>query len=208
MHKLIRFWKSCRLVTGQKSPPLPWWQDPKTKIRQLPIPEFLEQRLRTIELRDDLRSESSKKLRMIEECLWMAKILDGDLNPAASDISRQQELLDKLEIVWQERKVYNTDDTENEMISKIRQWGKRKPHTHKHLYTSSQLIIGTNLDTSSGTLASTARSPILSEKDNLRLHKASDSLIPLKDLCQVREKMPRRSSARLSKKKKGYRARL
>ena len=36
MQTLVTFWRDCGLVSGQRTPPSSWWQDPKAKVKRLP----------------------------------------------------------------------------------------------------------------------------------------------------------------------------
>ena len=56
----------------------------------------------------------------------MQVIINSDSVPTASDPPLPQSLLDELDIVWQERDWLDEDDTEDEMIAKIREWRKSK----------------------------------------------------------------------------------
>ena len=66
MQTLVTFWKDCGLVTGQRAPPLCWWQDPKAKAKRLPNPRSLQERLDAINTELGCHSDMGKRLRMIE----------------------------------------------------------------------------------------------------------------------------------------------
>ncbi|KAH8800866.1 hypothetical protein F5884DRAFT_757705 [Xylogone sp. PMI_703] len=126
MQELVTFWRDCGLITGQRTPPSCWWQDPKAKVKQLLQPQYLTERLKAINTEFGWDSDMAEKLRMIEASRWKESIINGDSEPTACDTSLPQPLLDELDIVWQDRDRLNDDDTEDEMIARMRQWRKSK----------------------------------------------------------------------------------
>ena len=42
---LTTFWRDCGLVTGERTPPLPQWPDPKAKLCGKYWPDYLFERL-------------------------------------------------------------------------------------------------------------------------------------------------------------------
>ncbi len=47
MQALVAFWKDCGLVTGQRTPPSPELPDPKAKLRGVPWPQYLKDKIKT-----------------------------------------------------------------------------------------------------------------------------------------------------------------
>jgi hypothetical protein len=122
MQELITFfWRDC----AQRTPPS-YYPDPKAKVRRLPMPQYLEERLDAITAEFGYFTDKGEKLRMIEISQWMEAIINSDSEPTASDTPLPQSLLDELDIVWQERNWLDGDDTEDEMIARIREWRKSK----------------------------------------------------------------------------------
>lgn len=126
MQALVAFWRDCRLVTGQRTPPSSGYPDPKAKAEGLPKPQYLKERLDAIRAEVGYFTDEGKKLRMIEISQWKEAIINGDSEPTASDTPLPQSLLDELNVVWQERDRLDADDTEDEMIARIREWRKPK----------------------------------------------------------------------------------
>lgn len=54
------------LVTGQRTPPSSWWQDPAAKVEQLPKPQYLNNRLDAIKTAFGSSTDEGEKSRMIE----------------------------------------------------------------------------------------------------------------------------------------------
>jgi hypothetical protein len=123
MQALVAFWRDCGLITGQRAPPPSWWQDPKAKAKHLSRPPYLIERLDAINTEFGYLTDMAKKLRMIETSRWMESIFNGDFEPPSST-ALPQSLLDELDIVWRDRDWLNGDDTEDEMIARIRRWRK------------------------------------------------------------------------------------
>ena len=98
MQTLIAFWRDCGLVTGQRTPPS-CYPDPKAKVRQLPMPQYLEERLDAIKKEFGYFTDKGKKLRMIEISRWKEAIINSDSEPTASNTPLPQSLLDELDIV-------------------------------------------------------------------------------------------------------------
>ena len=71
---------------------------------------------------------------MIEISRWKEAIINSDSETTASDTPLPPSLLDELDIVWQERDWLDGDDTEDEMIARIREWRKPK---YEHMLPSS-----------------------------------------------------------------------
>jgi len=105
MQTLVAFWTDCGLVTGQRTPPSSWWQDPKAKAERLPKPQYLKERLDAINTEFGYLRDKAEKLRMIEMSCWIESIINGDYEPAASD-TLPQSLLDELDIVWQGQTIW------------------------------------------------------------------------------------------------------
>lgn len=122
MQALVTFWKNCGLVTGQRTPPSSWWQDPKAKAERLPKPQYLKNELDAIATAFGYHDDKGKKLRMIAKSRWIESMVYGDSDPTAADTPLSHSLLDELDIVWRDRDWLDQDDTEDEMISKIRRW--------------------------------------------------------------------------------------
>ena len=125
MQTLVAFWMDCGLVTGQRTPPSCWWQDPKAKAKRLPKPRNLQERLDVIKTEFGHHSDIGKKVRMIETSCWLESTINGDSEPA-SDPPLPQSLLDELDIVWRNRDRLDQDDTEDEMIARFRRWRESK----------------------------------------------------------------------------------
>lgn len=66
MQALATFRRDCGLVTGQRSPPSSWWQDPKAKVKRLSKPQYLTDRLDAIKTEFSNFADEGENLRMIE----------------------------------------------------------------------------------------------------------------------------------------------
>ncbi|KAI9729379.1 MAG: hypothetical protein M1834_006903 [Cirrosporium novae-zelandiae] len=141
MQALVAFWRDCGLVTGHRTPPSPWWQDPKAKAERLPKPQYLKERLDAINTEFVHWTDKAEKLRMIETSHWIETVINTHSEPAASDTPFPQPLLDELDIVWRDRDWLDHDDTEDEMIARIREWrnSKHRQRLKEELRTSPQL---------------------------------------------------------------------
>ena len=126
MQALVAFWKNCGLITGQRTPPSCWWQDPKAKVEWLPKPKYLANELDAIIKKFGYEMDEGDKLRMIATSRWLESMMNGGSDPTAADTPLPPSLLDELSIVWRDRFQYDNDDTEDEMISRIRQWRELK----------------------------------------------------------------------------------
>ncbi|MCJ1245703.1 hypothetical protein MMC30_002907 [Trapelia coarctata] len=126
MQTLVAFWTDCGLVTGKRTPPSPWWQDPKAKVDRLPKPQYLSDQLDAIIAEFGYFDDEGKKLRMIEMSRWIESIITTDSEPIASDTPFPPSLLDELDIIWRDCSWRTHDDTEDEMIARIRRWRKSK----------------------------------------------------------------------------------
>lgn len=126
MQALVAFWRGCGLVIGHRGPPSSWWQDPKAKVKRLPEPQYLKERLDAIKTEFGYFNDRGKKLRMFEKSRWIESIINGDSEPTTSDTPLLQSLLDKVDIVWRDRDWLDYDDAEDEMIARLRQWRKLK----------------------------------------------------------------------------------
>lgn len=164
MQTLVTFWTDCGLVTGHRTPPSSWWQDPKAKVKRLPKPQYLKERLDAINTEFGYHSDKAEKIRMIQMADWIELIINGDSEPTASD-TLPQPLLDELDVVWQDRHWLDDDDTEDEMIARIRRWRKSEHQQglEEGLHTSPQLGSDTGLEE----LVQTAGSPVCSGEENL-----------------------------------------
>ena len=126
MQVLVKFWEDCGLITGQRTSPSLWWQDPKAKVKRLPKPQYLNDRLDAIQAAFGYHADEGKKLRMIETSRWLESRINGDSDPTAADTPLSPSLLDELDIVWRDRDWLDHDDTEDEMIARIRRWKNSK----------------------------------------------------------------------------------
>jgi len=184
MQALVIFWKNCGLVTGQRTPPSYWWQDPKAKVKRLPKPEYLNDRLDAIKTAFGYFEDEGKKLRMIETSRWIELMINGDSDPTAADTSLPLSLLDELDIVWRDRHQYDHDDTEDEMIARIRRWrnSKHQQHLEKALHTSPQL----GPDIGPEEPVQKVRSPVFSGQKNLIPDGALGSVMAPEETRQLR----------------------
>ena len=169
MQALIAFWENCGLITGQRTPPSSWWQDPKTKIERLPRPPYLNKELDAIKTAFGYSTDKGKKLRMIETSRWIESMINGNSGPTAAGTPLPPSLLDQLDIVWRDRDWLDHDDTEDEMIATIRRW-RNSEHP---LRTSPQLSSDIGLEE----FIHKVRSPVHSLPMNLLPDSASDSVI-------------------------------
>ena len=103
MQALLAFWRNCGLVTGQRTSPSSWWQDPKAKVKRLPKPQYLDNGLDAIKTAFGYFTDKEKKLRMIETSRWIELMINGDFDPTAADTLLPLSLLDKLDIIWRDR---------------------------------------------------------------------------------------------------------
>lgn len=188
MQALVSFWRGCGLVTGQRTPPSLWWQDPKRRVKRLPKPQYLQERLDAIEAEFGYHSDMGEKLRMIEMSRWMESIINGDSEPTTSD-ALPQSLLEELDIVWQDRHWLDNDDTEDEMIARIRRRRKSKHHhcVEEGLRTSQQLGSDTGLEEP----VHAAGSPVCSGQENLLQNSVMDVVIAPEEPRQLRENLSR-----------------
>jgi len=189
MQALVTFWKNCGLVTGQRTPPSCWWQDPKAKVERLPKPEYLNNRLDAIKTKFGYLDDKGQKLRMIETSRWIESMINGDSDPTAADTPLPPALLDELDIVWRDGHQYDHDDTEDEMIARIRRWrnSKHQQRLEKGLRTSPQL----GSDISPEEPVQKARSPVFSGQKNLLPDGALGSVMAPKETRPLREKLSR-----------------
>jgi len=118
MKTLVTFWRNCGLVTGQRTLLSSWWKDPKTEMERLFKPQYIQERLDTISRNFGYQSDEGKKLRIIETSRW----LESMINSVTSDSLLSSPILEELDIVWRDRNKLNEDDTEDEMIARIRRW--------------------------------------------------------------------------------------
>ena len=171
MQTLVAFWTDCGLVSGQRTPPSSWWEDPK------------EERLDAINTKFAYHSDKAEKLRVIT---------NGDSEPAASD-SLPQSMPDELDIVWHDRHRLDHNDT-NEMIVKIFQQRKSKHHQclEEGPHTSPQ----PGSDISSEEPAQMAHSPVCSGQKNLSQYSATGAATTPEEALQLREKPSRRARCR------------
>lgn len=176
MQALVIFWKNCGLVTGQRTLPSSWWQDPKAKVERLPKPQYLNNRLDAIKTAFGYFDDKGKKLRMIETSRWIESMINGDSDPTAADTPLPPSLLDELDIVWRDRDWLDHDDTEDEMIARIRRWrnSKHQQYLEKGLRTSPQL----GSDIGPEEPVQKARSPIAPEETRQLREKLSRGARP------------------------------
>lgn len=187
MQALVAFWKNSGLVTGQRTPPSSWWQDPKAKAKRLPKPQYLNNGLDAINTTFGYFTDKGKKLRMIEMSRWIESIINGDSDPTAADTPLPPSLLDELDIVWRDRDWLDHDDTEDEMIARIRRWrnSKHQQRLEKGLRTSPQLgsYIGPE------ERVQKARVPVCSGQKYLLPDSASGSVMAPEETRQLRENL-------------------
>lgn len=186
MQALVAFWTECGLVTGQRTTPSCWWQDPKVKAGQLPKPQCLQERLNAINAEFGYHSDKAEKLRMIETSHWIETMINGYSEPIASDSLLPQPLLDELDIVWRDRDWLDGDDTEDEMIARIRRWrrSKNRQCAEEGLYTSKLL----DSDIGPAEPVQTASSPVCSGHMNLLRDSASGSVIAPEEKRKLQER--------------------
>ena len=179
---LVAFWRNCGLITGQRTPPSSWWQDPKTKIERLPRPQYLNKELDAIKAAFGYSTDKGKKLRMIETSRWIESMINGNSGPTAADTPLPPSLLDELDIVWRDRDWLDHDDTEDEMIATIRRWrnSKHQQCFKKRLRTSPQL----SPDIGSEEFIHRTRNPVHSRPMNLLPDSASDSVMAPEQMRQ------------------------
>lgn len=189
MQALLAFWRNCGLVTGQRTPPSSWWQDPKAKVNRLPKPQYLDNVLDAIKIAFGYFTDKGKKLRMIETSRWIESMINGDSDPTAADTPLPPSLLDELDIVWRDRDWLDHDDTEDEMIARIRRWrnSKHQQRLEKRLSASPQLSSDIGLEDP----ARKARSPVCSGQKNLLPKSASGSVMAPEETRQFRENLSR-----------------
>lgn len=175
MQALVAFWKNCGLVTGQRTPPSSWWQDPKAKVKRLPKPQYLNNGLDAIKTAFGYFTDKGEKLRMIETSRWIESMISGDSDPTAADIPLPPSLLDELDIVWRDRDWLDHDNTEDKMIARIRRWrnSKHQQRLEQGLRTSPQL----GSDIGPEEPVQKARSPVRSGQKYLSPDSASGSVM-------------------------------
>ena len=189
MQALVTFWKNCGLITGQRTPPSSWWQDPKAKVMRLPKPQYLNNRLEAIKTAFGYFDDKGKKMRMIETSRWIESMINGNSNPTAADTPLPPSLLYELDIVWRDRDWLDHDDTEDEMISRIRRWrnSKHQQRLGKGLGTSP----GLGSDTGAEEPVQKARSPVYSGQKNLLPDDAAGSVMAPEETRKLGEKLSR-----------------
>lgn len=183
MQTLLAFWRDCKLITGERTSPSSWWQDPKAKVERLPKPQYLKDRLDAIKADFGDSTDEGEKLQMIEMSRWIEAVISGDSEPAVSDTPLPSSLLDKLDIVWRDRCWLDHGDTEDEMIARIRRWRnlKHQQRLEEGVCTPPQLMSDTVLEEP----AQMARRPVSSLRDI-----AMGVMAPEK-MLQLREKLSR-----------------
>ena len=184
MQALVAFWRNCGLITGQRTPPSSWWQDPETKINRLAKPQYLNKELDAINTAFGHSTDKGKKLRMIETSRWKESMINGNSGPTAVDTPLSISLLDELDLVWRERDWLDHDDTEDEMIATIRRWrtSEHQQCFKKRLRTSPQL----SSDIGSEELFHKAGNLEHSWPQNLLPDSASDSVKAPEEMRQPR----------------------
>ena len=189
MQVLVKFWEDCGLITGQRTPPSLWWQDPKAKVKRLPKPQYLNDRLDAIKTEFGYHADEGKKLRMIEISRWIESRINGDCDPTAVDTPIPPSLLDELDVVWRDRDWLNHDDTEDEMIARFRWWrnSKHQQPLENEFRISSQL----GSDIAPEEPLQKARSPVCSGQENLLPDGASDSVMAPEETRHFRDKTSR-----------------
>ena len=183
MQTLLAFWRDCKLITGERISPSSWWQDPKAKVKRLPKPQYLKDRLDAIKAEFGDSTDEGEKLQMIEMSRWIEAVISGDSEPAVSDTPLPSSLLDKLDIVWRDRCWLDHGDTEDEIIARIRRWRnlKHQQRLEEGVCTPPQLMSDTVLEEP----AQMARRPVSSLRDI-----AMGVMAPEK-MLQLREKLSR-----------------
>ena len=189
MQALVAFWRNCGLVTGQRTPPSSWWQDPKTKIKRLPKPQYLNNGLDAIKTAFGYSTDKGKKLRMIETSRWIESMINGNSGPTAADTPLPPSLLDELDIVWRDRDWLDHDDTEDEMIATIRRW--RNLEHQQRLKTRLRTSPQPSPDIGSEELVHKARNPVCSWPKDLLPDSASDSVMAPEETRRLRENLSR-----------------
>ena len=189
MQVLVKFWGDCGLITGQRTPPSCWWQDPKAKVKRLPKPQYLNDRLDAIQAAFGYHADEGKKLRMIETSRWIESRINGDSDPTAADTPLSPSLLDELDIVWRDRNWLHHDDTEDEMIARIGRWrnSKHQQGLGKEFRISPQL----GSDIAPEEPAQKARSPVCSGQEKFLPDGASGSVMAPEEKGHFREKPSR-----------------
>ena len=189
MQTLVTFWKNCGLITGQRTPPSSWWQDPKVKVERLPKPQYLNDTLDAIKTEFGYFTDEGKKLRMIAMSRWFESMIYGDSHPTVADTPLPPSLLDELDIVWRDRDWVDQDDTEDEMISRIRRWrnSAHQQHLEEELRASPRL----GSDIGPEEPVQKARSPVYSGHKTLLPDGAPGSVMTPEEKRQLPEKLSR-----------------
>ena len=189
MQALLAFWTNCGLVTGQRTPPSCWWQDPKAKVERLPKPQYLVNELDAIITKFGYHIDEGKKLRMIAKSRWIESMINGDSDPTAADTPLPPSLVDELDIVWRDRDWLDYDDTEDEMIARFRRWrnSKHQQPLEKRLRASPQLSSDIGLEEP----VQKARSSVCSGQKDLLSDSASGSVMASEETRQLRENLCR-----------------
>ncbi|KAL9124599.1 MAG: hypothetical protein Q9217_006082 [Psora testacea] len=200
MQTLVAFWRDCRAVTGQRVQPRSWWDDaPILRVKRLTRPQYLKERLDAIGEEFGYRSEEGEKLGMLETVFWMDSVINSE--PAASDTTFPQSLLDELNTIWQHLwrdGKHSTDDIEDEMLAAIRRWreSQHQPQLKEGVPTSPHL----GADTGQGELFEQAGSPGCSRKETLSRSSGPSSILMPEEMRQLQEKLSQRSCRRSRRK--------
>ena len=189
MQVLVKFWADCGLITGQRTPPSSWWQLPKAKVKRLPKPQYLKDRLDAIKLAFGYHADEGKKLRIIEKSRWIESRINGNCDPTPADTPLPPSLLGELDIVWRDRDWLDHDDTEDEMIARFRWWrnSKYQQRLEKEFRISPQL----GSDIAPEEPVPKARSPVYSGQENLLPDGVSGSILAPEKTRHFRERLSR-----------------
>ena len=199
MQAFVAFWRDCGLITGKRTPPSCWWQDPKAKVERLPKPEYLTNELDAIINKFGYQHDEGNRSRMIATSRWLESMMNGDTEHVGADTPLPPSLLDELNIVWRDRFEYDNDDTEDEMISRLRRWRESKyqqrSEEEEGLRTSPQLGSAIGPEPSPGVM-----SPVLSGQENSLPDGPSDLVMASEEMRQLRGNLPKVARPRLGRK--------
>ncbi|KAI9837941.1 MAG: hypothetical protein M1837_002649 [Sclerophora amabilis] len=184
MQTLVAFWRDCGLITGRRTPPSSWWQDPKAKVKRLPEPQCLKERFAALRAEFGYYSKTRHKMCMIETGRWIESVLNGNSRPAAFGTPLPRSLLDEMDIVYRECEEagFCWDDIEDELIGEIRRWrdSKHQQRLEKGVPSSPPL----ESDIGPEQTGQMARSSVCLSRDS-----ASGSAIAPEKTLQLREEV-------------------
>ena len=136
---------------------------------------------------------------MIATSRWLESMMNGDSEPVGADTPLPPSLLDELNVVWRDRFEYDNDDTEDEMISRLRRWRESKyqqrSEEEEGLRTSPQHGSGVGPEPTPR-----AMSPVCSGQENSMPDGTSDSVMASEEMRQLREILPKRARPQLGRK--------